>query len=643
MNYEERRVKFLVSSKHSTTDALIQSKAATIVSQGSVASSKLDTIKSYTDQVEEQISTVRTVVVDNNSMLETIKAQTGGSGGSVSKIETAISKIETVKSYTDTVESGIQTVKTDVNSTLSKATTAASFSVSSDSKASTIKAQNNITQSKIETVKSFTGDLESMTLTVQTGLQLSNSRILTVKGLVETGNSKIGTVSTVVNNINSKVDTDIGIDTQNSSKLNTIINAVATIQNNISTKVVVAPTIERPDSGSSNVRINVYNYNSAGNMEDPDSNEVYLKIVDSGGNVVVSRTAITREGVGRYYYNWSISSSTNLDHYWIEVDLTENGNVRYNGAAVEIVEITGISGEIASKHSTTNALVSSKAGTILTSTNLANSRLITVKAYTQNNDSKLETIKFYTSDLDSMLTTTHTDNLTTHSMVSTVKEYVDSVESVLNTVYLSVDGVEGTLSSIQDTQTNHSSKLDTIINTSTNEASKVDTVHEIINNLLAGGAVFEFTQPIFDNVNPVSSDGNDEVEINTTNATTTSYTKMHTKEIGKFRRISARMISMVIDLGWNGEVSGSGSKTGKSRFFINNTDQLSGAIPLTDEVSEGATKTSRWRQGQITVPDLEMPSYIMLAGKVTSDGDTLVCKGFAGSSVTVVYHLGAYT
>lgn len=646
-----------VDSKHTTTDALITSKAATIVAQGTSADSKLDTVKGYTDTVESQLGTVKTQ---------------GTSAGS---------KLDTIKTYTDDVES--------------KATTAAS-------KATTAATAANAASSKADTIKGYTDSVESQLGTVKTQGTSAGSKLDTIKTYTDD-------VESVLDTVDSKTDTNLVRNATQISKLDTVINGIGGIQNNMLTKIVAPSEIERPDSGSITVRLWAYNYDSAGSMEAPDSAPT-IKIVDSAGNVIVAETAMTSDGRtpdAVFRYDWSVPNTIDLESHYIEVKTIENTVTRYNGHSVVIVDNAGVVGEIASKHATSDALVTSKAATLLTDTNAANSKLTTVKGYTDSlesqvgtvktqgttADSKLTTIKGYTDNVESMLLTveskldntgtgdaTQSKQNTIISKVNTVKGYTDNVESMLTTVQTYTDEAESKADTAASKATTAASavaskhattdalvtsKSATIVTEINVNESKIDTIKgytDSIESVLGtvGGNVSDteskvdtlksasldvfsqFDEVIFPKTSgSLTADGNDEEEIATTASQETAYGDdaiMASRIIGQ--GMGTKPVRMCyVDLGWNGQMD---ANTGNSKFMVvaGSTPAHAGAVDLTNEVSETVTKTGRWRSGQIKLAAMNnLPFTIMLLGKVGNGADTLTCKGFAASSVTVVHEL----
>ena len=98
-----------------------------------------------------------------------------------------------------------------------------------------------------------------------------------------------------------------------------------------------------------------------------------------------------------------------------------------------------------------------------------------------------------------------------------------------------------------------------------------------------------------------------------------------------------------VDIGWTGDVTdGGGPVTGDSKLMVvaGSTATVTGAVDLSSEQAETGTKANRWISGQIKLAAMNnLPFTVMLVGKVDNAVDTLVCTGFAGSSINVVHEL----
>lgn len=91
-----------------------------------------------------------------------------------------------------------------------------------------------------------------------------------------------------------------------------ILSAVNSIQNNTSFVGVVPNPMERPASGSTSYAIFANLFDSVGSPNDPDSNQMYYRIEDTIGNVVVATTLMSRLGVGQYKTTYLVLSTDPL-------------------------------------------------------------------------------------------------------------------------------------------------------------------------------------------------------------------------------------------------------------------------------------------------------------------------------------------
>jgi hypothetical protein len=239
------------------------------------------------------------------------------------------------------------------------------------------------------------------------------------------------------------------------------------------------------------------------------------------------------------------------------------------------------------------------------------------------------------TDLSSLLTDVATVESmlgTNQTTLGTIAGYTDDVESMLDTN----EGLITTIDTVVDTI---DSKVDSLESQNDTNESLLGTV---VTQTAPSDAFSEFEHSIFlVTSGTLTADGNEEQEVATSNSTGTSYAIMASTVIGA--GMSNRTVrSAYVDLGWTGQCSGGGSQKGTSKWAVisGSTPTLSGASDITDEVSETSTKQNRWRAGQIKLVAMNtVPFTVMLAGKVTSAGDTLTANGFAGSAVTVIHEL----
>jgi hypothetical protein len=114
-----------------------------------------------------------------------------------------------------------------------------------------------------------------------------------------------GSIDDLLNEIDSKT-TNLPSDPASESA---ILDAISAIQNNTTFVGVVQSPMIIPDSGSTLYVIYARLFDNIGNPEDPDGNVINLVIKNSAGSVIVPSVPMTRTGVGRYQYPYTILSS----------------------------------------------------------------------------------------------------------------------------------------------------------------------------------------------------------------------------------------------------------------------------------------------------------------------------------------------
>ena len=115
-----------------------------------------------------------------------------------------------------------------------------------------------------------------------------------------------------------------------SDQLDALSAQVGTIQNNVNFSTTVLPSYERPTSGSSIIKIIAQVFDATGNPEDPDSDELYIKLDGSVTGNLIPQTLMTKSAVGVYYYNYTIQSTDNLENWEFEFYYVEGGVDKYH-------------------------------------------------------------------------------------------------------------------------------------------------------------------------------------------------------------------------------------------------------------------------------------------------------------------------
>lgn len=101
--------------------------------------------------------------------------------------------------------------------------------------------------------------------------------------------------------------------------------SVDAIQNNTSFVGVVPAVLVLPPTGSKPYIFYANLFDSVGNPEDPDGNTLNVRVQDTSGNVLVATTAMTRIGLGRYSYTYTVNSTDTEQGLVVFFEYSENG------------------------------------------------------------------------------------------------------------------------------------------------------------------------------------------------------------------------------------------------------------------------------------------------------------------------------
>lgn len=119
---------------------------------------------------------------------------------------------------------------------------------------------------------------------------------------------------------------------------------VTSVQNNTRVVRVVPNVIERPDSGTSTYRIELFLYDTNGNMEAPDSAPT-IALVDQDGNDLSSRldsATMSLVSTGRYRAVYTATDTDDLEQLVWAFSVVEGGNTRIYGNTSLIVDTTAV-------------------------------------------------------------------------------------------------------------------------------------------------------------------------------------------------------------------------------------------------------------------------------------------------------------
>lgn len=113
--------------------------------------------------------------------------------------------------------------------------------------------------------------------------------------------------------------------------------AVAAIQNNTRTTISLPIPFERPGSGATRFKIYLNNYDSIGNMEEPDAAPTVAVVneegVDRSGNLQhptthIAQTTMVKIEDGRYWIEYNCASSHSIEQLNFTFSITEGGATR---------------------------------------------------------------------------------------------------------------------------------------------------------------------------------------------------------------------------------------------------------------------------------------------------------------------------
>lgn len=119
---------------------------------------------------------------------------------------------------------------------------------------------------------------------------------------------------------------------------------VTSIQNNTRVVRVVPSVIERPDSGTTEYRIELLLYDTVGNMEVPDSAPT-IALVDQGGTDLSGRldsATMALVSTGRYRAIYTATNTDDLEQLVWAFSVVEGGNTRIYGNTTIIVDTTAV-------------------------------------------------------------------------------------------------------------------------------------------------------------------------------------------------------------------------------------------------------------------------------------------------------------
>jgi len=126
---------------------------------------------------------------------------------------------------------------------------------------------------------------------------------------------------------------------------------VLSIQNNTRTTIGLPTVAERPDAGSTQLKIYLNNYDTIGNMEAPDSAPTVAVVNEAGttrsGNLQhptthVPQTTMVNLSVGRYWIEYDLDVADSLESLVFTFSIIEGGVTRIIDRVMLVVDTTAV-------------------------------------------------------------------------------------------------------------------------------------------------------------------------------------------------------------------------------------------------------------------------------------------------------------
>jgi chaperonin cofactor prefoldin len=186
-----------------------------------------------------------------------------------------------------------------------------------------------------------------------------DSHLDTIETKIDTIDTEVGAIQTDITSIKSTVEdtnADINDGTTGLPNIKALIDALQSSVNNISNVTRFSAPLPKPmvrlDTGTKRYQIPVHLYDTNGNMEDPDSNQIQLLITDEAGNSRDSFTVgftvqphyITRNGAGDYQFELDIPDTADLEQLKFKFVYVEGGITLTQHAVTELVAEAQTSG-----------------------------------------------------------------------------------------------------------------------------------------------------------------------------------------------------------------------------------------------------------------------------------------------------------
>jgi translation elongation factor EF-1beta len=270
--------------------------------------------------------------------------------------------------------------------------------------------------------------------------------------------SKIDTVDTVVDgialdttSIKSTVEdtnTQVNDGSHGLPNLKTLIDNITSVVTNISNVTRFSAPIPKPlirlGSGTKTYKIPVYLYDTNGNMEDPDLNQIELQLTDESGasrDTYISGFTtppyyITRNAQGQYEFDLDIPDTAGLEQINFKFIYQENSITLTQGASTEIIQEAAASG----------FALETTAQDILTDTADMQPRVTDIQTKVNDATYGLAALKTLLDTIDANTDGVEAELANATYGLSALRTQLDlkASQSSVNAVQSSVDSIQGT-------------------------------------------------------------------------------------------------------------------------------------------------------------------------------------------------------
>lgn len=231
----------------------------------------------------------------------------------------------------------------------------------------TISGDLAVIDANVDSIKVTVEDTNTEVHDGTHGLATLRAREDIIEGKLDTVDGKVDVIDTNVDDIEARLGTPTsGTVASHVENIETLIGAptygdvsadianleskVSQIQNNTRTTIAMSQEMEIPETGTNYYKISLNNYDTSGNMEDPDSAPTVTVInTDSGasldtnlgewdGSTFVAGTTMTKDSDGRYHIFYKVSSSDPQIQTMFTFTIIENTVTRYIDRTAKVVD-----------------------------------------------------------------------------------------------------------------------------------------------------------------------------------------------------------------------------------------------------------------------------------------------------------------